>query len=150
MPLVTGGGHQRKAVIAIRAPVKNTLPRCGMGSLAGMDYLNISDLMGPDWRFLQPYCNDPALTWRVFSGRPMNALERRVTRPALSRYRACLAAVWAARGRRSPVLVSHLPNVSLATAGFARRLAPRVPHVAFAFNYTQVPEGRRRSLAPDV
>ncbi|WP_420003594.1 hypothetical protein [Arenibacterium sp. LLYu02] len=114
-----------------------------------MDYLNISDLTGPEWRFLEPYCDDPALTWQVFSGRPMNALERRVTRPALGRYRACLAAVWAARGRKDSVLVSHLPNVSLAVAGFARRLAQRVPHVAFAFNYTQQPEGRRLALARD-
>ncbi len=114
-----------------------------------MDYLNISDLTGPEWRFLEPYCDDPALTWQVFSGRPSNGVERLVTRPALGRYRACLAAVWAARRRRDAVLVSHLPNVSLATAALARRLAPAAPHVAFAFNYTRVPTGRRLALSRD-
>jgi len=112
-----------------------------------MHYINISDLVDRDWRFLEPVCTAPALSWDMRYGRPQNRLERLITRPAVARYRACLSAVWSARRRSDAVLVSHLPNVTLATAGLARRIAPGRPHVAFAFNYTHLPEGRRLALS---
>jgi len=112
-----------------------------------MQYLNISDLSAPGWRFLEPYCDAPQLSWETFSGQPANRVERRITRPALGRYRACLSAVRAAQRHKDAVLVSHLPNVTLATALLARALAPAAPHVAFAFNYTDLPTGRRLELA---
>ena len=82
----------------------------------GMHYINISDLVDRDWRFLEPFCAAPELSWDMRYGRPVNHLERLITRPALARYRACLSAVCSARGRSDAVLVSHLPNVTLATA----------------------------------
>ncbi len=112
-----------------------------------MHYINISDLADRDWRFLEPYNTSPELTWDMHYGRPRNMLERRITRPALGRYRACLSAVRAARQRKSAVLVSHLPNVTLATAAMARVIAPNCPHIAFAFNYTHLPTGRRLDLS---
>jgi len=112
-----------------------------------MHYINISDLAGPDWRFLEPQCSDPRLSWDMRSGQPANLVERKITRPALGRYRASLSAVLAARRHPDAVLVSHLPNVTLATAALARRLAPERPHVGFAFNYTDLPSGRRLDLA---
>ncbi len=112
-----------------------------------MHYVNISDLAPPDWRFLEAACRDPKLSWDVRIGRPANAVERLVTRPALARYRASLSAIRAARKREDSVLVSHLPTQTFTTAGLASRLAPGVPHVAFAFNYTNVPTGCRLALS---
>lgn len=112
-----------------------------------MRFLNTSDLLGPDWRFLADVCDDPTLSWETFSGRPRNALERRIRRPALARWRAALEATRAARTARDPaILVSHLPLMTEATNVLRRRLAPEVPQVAFAFNFTDLPIGRRRAL----
>lgn len=115
-----------------------------------MHYINISDLTDRSWRFLEPYDTEARMAWEMHHGLARNALERAITRPALARYRACLEAVRAARRRADAVLVSHLPNVTVATAAMARGLRVTRPHVAFAFNYTQVPTGRRLALSRRV
>ncbi len=43
-----------------------------------MIFINTTDLLGPDWRFLEPLCDDPAIAWQIHSGRARTALERRV------------------------------------------------------------------------
>lgn len=106
-----------------------------------MHYVNVSDLAGPDWRFLEPWSTDPALSWECHSGLARNGLERRVR--GLARYRGALAAVRAAAARPDAVLVSHLPVVTLAVAVVMRTLRVHRPHVAFAFNYTNLPQGLR-------
>lgn len=109
-----------------------------------MRFINTSDLTGPEWRFLEPVSTNPDLSWDFYYGRPSNALERRIRRPAIARWRAALGAALAAR--RQPgdrMLVSHLPSMSAATNTMRRRLCPEVPHVAFAFNFTDRPQGRR-------
>ena len=60
-------------------------------------FINASDLMGPDWRFLAQVCDDPGLTWETVSGQPRGVIERRIRRPNLGRYRAAFEA---ARGAR--------------------------------------------------
>lgn len=73
------------------------------------------------------------------SAQPENALERLVTRPKLSRFRAAWQAIRAARG--GPI-VSHLPRTTLAVAFAQRALHSRSRHLAFAFNFTALPSGR--------
>lgn len=112
-----------------------------------MRFINASDLAGPDWRFLAPVCDDPDLIWDAVSGRPRNRLERAIRRPSLARWRAATEAARAARAARGPaLLVSHLPLMAAATNVMRRALCPGVPQVAFAFNFTDLPRGRRRAL----
>lgn len=112
-----------------------------------MRFLNTSDLAGPEWRFLAPVCDDPTLSWDVFLGRPRNRLERAVRHPAPARWRAATEAAWAARTTAQPTaLVSHLPAMAAATNVMRRALCPAVPHIAFAFNFTKLPQGIRRSF----
>lgn len=108
-----------------------------------MHYINVSDLMSPGWTFLEPYHPDPALSWDYHYGAPANILERSVRRPALGRYRAVASALFAAQKRPDSVLVSHLPGVTLAMAMGMRAMRLKRPHIAFAFNYTTLPTGRR-------
>lgn len=108
-----------------------------------MHFISTSDLLGPEWRFLEPVCTNPALTWETRSGRPQGFLERHIRRPALARYRAAFQAALAARRRADAALVSHLPLMSAATNLMRRRLCPAAPHVAFAFNFTDLPEGAK-------
>ncbi|MEM8753185.1 MAG: hypothetical protein AAGF90_09435, partial [Pseudomonadota bacterium] len=104
-------------------------------------FVNVSDLLGPEWRFLEPETNDPRLRFDFVRGLPANAMERAVRRPNLARWRAALEAARAARAEGS-VLVSHLPRMS-AAANLARRaFAPRARHLAFSFNFTDPPVGR--------
>ena len=67
-----------------------------------MHFISTSDLMGPDWRFLEPLSTDPAITWSTHSGLPRTPLERRIRRPALARYRAAFEAAREARNAPGP------------------------------------------------
>jgi len=127
--------------------------------------------VGPGWRFLEDQGDDPRLRWATVSGLPRTPLERRIRRPALARWRAAAEAVriacaggpgpasGAAGGAASKaaggaaseaaggtVLVSHLPLMAAATNSLRRVRCPGVPHVAFAFNFTDLPRGARREF----
>jgi glycosyltransferase involved in cell wall biosynthesis len=109
-------------------------------------FVNNTDLMSPEWRFIEPFWTDPRATWEFFHGVPRSWLERRVPRPHLGRYRAALQAVRAAQARQpDSILVSHLPAMAAATNIFRRRFCPEVRHIAFAFNFTDLPSGPRLS-----
>lgn len=106
-------------------------------------FVNNTDLLAPDWRFLEPLWSDPRAAWAFFHGVPQNALERRVQRPNLARYRAAWQAV--RHARQNSILVSHLPTMTAATNLLRQRICPDTPHIAFAFNFTALPTGRRLS-----
>lgn len=114
-----------------------------------MRFVNLSDLAGPEWRFLEPQSRaaGDGLEWSGHSGRPRNLIEQRIRRPALSRWRGAFAAVRELRATAGSVLVSHLPPATLAANMLRDRLCPERPHLAFAFNYTNLPQGRRLQLA---
>lgn len=111
-----------------------------------MILVNASDLMGADWRFIDPICSRPDLAWSFHSGLPANGLERLVRRPALARYRAALSAVREAARTPGAVLVSHLPRMAAAMNILRRIICPQVPQIAFAFNFTDLPVGRERAF----
>ncbi len=112
-----------------------------------MRFINTSDLMNSKWRFLESVCDDPELVWEVVSGLPHNWLERTVRRPALARWRAAATAALTARRSKEPqVLVSHLPQMAAATNLMRRALCPSVPQVAFAFNFTDLPQGGKHAF----
>ena len=109
-----------------------------------MIFVNNTDLLPPDWRFIEQQWRDPRATWAFFHGVPQNALERRVKRPNLARYRAALQAVRAASAdKQASILVSHLPAMTAATNVLRRLYCPEVRQVAFAFNFTTIPTGAR-------
>lgn len=108
-----------------------------------MRFLNTSDLMDPDWRFLASVSKNPALIWEAYSGRPRNVLERSIPRPHIGRWRAALSASRAARNDPEAVLVSHLPTMAAATNRMRKLVSPKTPQIAFAFNFTDLPQGAR-------
>jgi hypothetical protein len=92
------------------------------------------------------------IDWIGLSGLPANAIERGFRLARLSRYRAAIQAAMSARGGR--FLISHLPNMTAATAAAIAILRRRAPHLAFAFNFTALPTGRRlayfRNMLRDI
>ncbi len=66
-------------------------------------------------------------------------------RPALARWRAAWMAAMAARTRKDAILVSHLPAMAAATNLLRRTICPNTRQIAFAFNFTDLPQGWRRA-----
>ena len=85
------------------------------------------------------------IDWTFFSNIPQNALERAVLRPRVSRYRACRGLAKSTLAGRFDLIVTHHPLVTCWTETFCRGRRT-CPHVAFAFNFTRLPHGPRRSL----
>lgn len=109
-----------------------------------MNFISVSDLCDSDWRFLEPYCDDPDVKWTTHSGRARTAFERAVRKPNLGRYRAAFSATKEAGQSKYSVLVSHLPLMGAATNMARRRNCPETPHIGFSFNFTTLPTGLRR------
>ena len=103
--------------------------------------INIPDLSPADDPFVDLSADRPA-RWVGLSGLPANAIERNVRGLRLSRYRAAAQAVWAARS--GDAVISHLPVMSAAVAMGLRLARLALPHLAFSFNFTALPHGRRR------
>jgi glycosyltransferase involved in cell wall biosynthesis len=99
----------------------------------------------PGWRWISAAPQLDDLDWTFYSNIPQNALERGVRRPRLSRYRACRDLAAATRAGRFDLVVTHHPLVTCWTELFCRGRRP-CPHVAYAFNFTRLPRGPRRSL----
>lgn len=121
------------------------------GEKPGLRVVNVADLSPVGEPFVELLSiDDRPLEWARYSGLPANALERAVPRPRVSRYRAAWQAANAARG--ATALVSHLPRMTAAVADAARLRGIDTPHLAFSFNFTQLPAPAartrfRRSLA---
>ena len=82
--------------------------------------------------------------WVRLTGLPSSAVERFV-QPALrlSRYRAALQAAQAAD--RGSFAISHMPLMTAAVVQALRLRRRTVPHLGFAFNFTELPLGARRA-----
>lgn len=107
-----------------------------------MEIVSVADVSPRDDDFLSlELARD--VRWIGLSGLPESALERWVTRLRLSRYRAALQAAYAARVDR--VVISHLPLMTAAAAEAMRVLDREARHLAFSFNFTNRPRGRRLS-----
>ncbi len=102
--------------------------------------VNCSSNTDPQWRWVEdqlPQARFVHVDWRRRS-----ALERRITAPPLARYTTAWRAARAAR--EADFLITHLPHMTAWTELFAR--SRRAPHLAFAFNFTRLPEGRRKAF----
>src|SRR5579884_3987444 len=75
------------------------------------------------------------------SALPANALERLVQKPKIARYRAALGAALAAKGMP---IISHLPRMTAAVCTAQAMTRRDAPHLAFSFNFTDLPEGLAR------
>lgn len=105
--------------------------------------VNVAEIAEPGWTFIENDWGHPAVTWRHFSGSPKNRLERTITKPRLARYRACVEAT-AHLTAEDSVVISHLPRTTHWQSEFMHWSRKRNRHMAFAFNFTDLPVGRVR------
>ena len=102
--------------------------------------VNVPDI-SPGGAFVDlPDVDGRSIEWIGHSGLPASGLERIVRRPRLPRYRAAWQAAGDARG--ADLLISHLPRMTAAVEHAAKLRGKRAPHLAFSFNFTDLPEGR--------
>jgi len=104
-----------------------------------------AEVTDPAWRWLADDLGPPLARWTVALTRPRNPWERVIKRPALARYRACRELARAAVTGKFDLIFTHLPLMTCWTEIFSRGRR-RCPHVAFAFNFTDLPGGRRLAL----
>lgn len=118
--------------------------------MSPINLVDVAELTPVDAEFITLSDVDGApVNWVRHSGRPQSAVERIITRPRLSRYRAAWNA--AVAGRRARAIISHMPRMTAAVADFTRVTRASAPHLAFSFNFTQLPRDAdlarfRRSL----
>lgn len=84
------------------------------------------------------------MEWVRLSGLPSNALERNIRALRVSRYRAAMQA--ANEARSDDVVISHHPLMSNAVSIALRLMKRRARHIAWAFNFTQLPSGSRLEI----
>lgn len=104
--------------------------------------LNLSEGHATTWRWFEGRVGGSDIDWRFFSGRPRNRLER-IRRPAVVRYFEAGRAARAARRERVSLVVSHGPFLSWLYEEAARFTRPSAPHLAFSFNFPELPRGLR-------
>ena len=100
--------------------------------------VNVSELTATDAKFV---AMPPGVRRIDFSALPRNAVERVVRKPRLSRYRAALEAVLASKGMP---IISHLPRMTAAVSALEFLTGSNAPHLAFSFNFTDLPQGTPR------
>jgi glycosyltransferase involved in cell wall biosynthesis len=108
--------------------------------------VNCAEIAELGWTFLQVPLADLPLDWHHFSATPKTWLERHLRRLNLARWRATWSAARCAKQDPGAVIISHLPKTTLWLAIFCRLLSVKAGHIAFAFNFTDLPLGINRVL----
>lgn len=111
-----------------------------------MHVISTSDLIAPDWNFLADLNSDPALTFQSFSSLQPSGWAALVPHPVAARLQAAARACRTAKRRPDAILFSHLPMSAALTNLTRRVMAPRVPQIAFAFNFTTLRDDTRRKF----
>ncbi|WP_188149397.1 glycosyltransferase [Teredinibacter waterburyi] len=106
--------------------------------------INVAELAKPDWNFIEDHYQGHPVTWSYHSANPCNVLERLITRPKIGRYRACAAASLKLKSERD-VVISHLPRTSHWQSVFMKKLGKENRHLAFSFNFTDLPDAKLRA-----
>lgn len=101
--------------------------------------INLSEL-APQWNWVGPAFRDTGQDWRHVSSQGSRLPSWLPRRATLARAIAAQQAV-ALLGKGPSVLVTHGPRPALYGALLAGRRFPQMRHLAFSFNYTELPTG---------
>jgi glycosyltransferase involved in cell wall biosynthesis len=104
--------------------------------------INVHDFeSGWPW-IAQLYRGPPELQWRSIDTQ-RSRLIRKLPGPHLGRVRAALQVRMTIAHHEADLVVSHGPYTSYYVEALGRAGNRDVPHVAFAFNFTDIPQGHR-------
>ncbi|QDU56894.1 glycosyltransferase family 4 protein [Aeoliella mucimassa] len=109
--------------------------------------LNVADCK-PEWRWIEdrlaPLMQE--YEWQHVYASPLNRLERSIKRLPIARLRGTLTAAFLSR-KSDCLTISHGPSYTYACEFFRRLLRSQSKHLAFAFNFTRLPQGKRLQKA---
>ncbi len=108
--------------------------------------VNFAEIADPEWTFLKDVIQTKDATWSFYSARPKYWLEQIIKRPNLARIRASIQTGLRARGGAADLIISHLPRATLWSALFAALFRTQARHLAFSFNFTDLPTGLTMKL----
>lgn len=108
--------------------------------------INVAEMAGRNWDFVENHypCKDANIEWHYNSANPKNLLEKLISRPKISRYRVCLQSINLIH-HENDVLISHTPRISHWLSTFMKPLGRKNNHLAFSFNFTELPGNTLRS-----
>jgi glycosyltransferase involved in cell wall biosynthesis len=105
-----------------------------------------TDFADPNWRWIEGPLSDTGIRFEFVSAVPRNLVERRIGFLNFARLRGSLAAVRLAREKNARAIVSHGPTLAAWCALFARLLRQKMPIVAYAFNFAELPSVVKRPV----
>lgn len=106
--------------------------------------INVAELAAPNWNFVEDHYQLNNVVWRYYSANPQNTIERFISRPKISRYRACMQATRAISSEQD-IIISHLPRMTHWQSVFMKTFGHSNRHLAFSFNFTDLPGNTLRS-----
>ncbi len=111
-----------------------------------MKVINVSDF-SPEWCWLKEELKPHDLHSTAYSSLSINSPNRLPKRDSFNRASIALKAIRDAK-KEASILVSHAPRPTYYCANIAKKLAPEIPHLAYSFNFTDLPTGfQRKSMA---
>lgn len=114
--------------------------------MSPLQIVNFAEIAERNWRFLEKRIEPETTVWRFHVAMPRFWIERIVKRPNIARLRAGLCAGYCARSKKADVIISHLPRATLWIGLFSKLFQSKAKHLAFSFNFTELPSGINRLL----
>ena len=99
-----------------------------------------------DWKWFGSTFGKNRPQWHFYYSKPQGLLEKSIRQPNLAMLRACRQAVQAAKQLPANLIITHDPRVSFWCAVFAKRLGIQAEHIAYSFNFPDLPRGLKRRL----
>lgn len=109
-----------------------------------MNVINLSDL-STDWNWLRDEFKQTNDEWHHCSSLAVSLPSFLPKKDSVSRVIAASQAIKLAR-KKAAVLVSHGPRPTFYAGGLAKIICQNTPHLAYSFNFTDLPTGMQHSL----
>ncbi|MFB2917417.1 glycosyltransferase family 4 protein [Aerosakkonema funiforme] len=98
---------------------------------------------GDNWKWFAPELDREQLRWYFYADKSRGELERYLR---TSVFRTCLEAVRCVKQQQADLLFTHNPRLSLWCVLFATLLGVQTNHIAYSFNFHNLPHGLRYHL----
>ena len=99
----------------------------------------------PGWRWFAPDTQD-SVNWIFYSEEPETWLERKISKPKLSRIFGAFRSVRRAQRESADAIAAHSQFNTFWCAVALRLLRARVPLLSFSFHFPRLPRGARKAL----
>lgn len=105
---------------------------------------------GENWKWFVPELGEGSINWHFLDDRPRLPWEKYIVRPYVAMIRICLQAVLFMKLKPVDLLITHDSRVSFWCAYFAAKLGVKTKHIAYSFNFADMPQGKKRQLMTEA